>query len=377
MCILLILTTGLQACSTSVEPVSQTTLLSHYHDQHFSPVDNIPTPQSLFTLSGNQIDDIKQSLSPKAQRVLVHQWLAQYINAYEGGFQYADNVTRTASETFDDRKGNCLSLVLLTAAIAQELGVSVVFQQIDIPPVWDRQGGVYLINGHINLKLLPQEQTHVFNVDSTEILVDFLPARTMQGYGKRKVSQSKIISMFYNNIAADALVIGDYNRAYSLVKMSLQQQDVFLPALNTLAVLYRYKGLNAEAEALYKLALAFKPNDMDILTNYSILLAVQNRLAEWGELHRVIELARIRNPYYYYGIAQQAYNDKEYQTAINWYKKAIDKADYRHEFYFGLSRSYWAMGDQYRSQIHMQKALSLSTDIQHQRRYQAKLNAMN
>ena len=32
------------------------------------------------------------------------------------------------------------------------------------------------------------------------------------------------------------------------------------------------------------------------------------------------------------------------QDALLWYKRAVDKADYRHEFYFGLSRAYWATG---------------------------------
>ncbi|WP_346348106.1 hypothetical protein [Shewanella abyssi] len=307
---------------------------------------------------------------------MMHQWLANYINAQEGGFRYADNLTRSAGDTFDDREGNCLSLVLLTAAIAQQLDVRVEYQEIDIPPVWDQQGGFYLVNGHINLKLLPQEKGHILNVSAGAIQIDFLPERAMQGYDKRRVSRSMVTSMFFNNLAAEALVKREYDKAYGLLKLSLQQDNQFLPAINTLAVLYRYKGLTEEAEALYKLALAINPEDMNALYNYAIILGEQDRLDEWAGVHKVMELARIRNPYYYYGIAQQAYFDREYQLALRWYRRAIEKADYRHEFYFGLSRTYWATGDQRRAEINMRKALSLANDSNNKRRYQSKLHGM-
>ncbi|MFT5788136.1 MAG: Tfp pilus assembly protein PilF [Shewanella sp.] len=370
----------LQGCSSSNEASHQYALENYYHDEHFTLANDLPSADSLFSLSENDIISVRNDLNrarlSKSSSVMRHQWLANYINAQEGGFRYADNLTRSASETFDDREGNCLSLVLLTAAIAQKLDVQVEYQEIDIPPVWDKQGGFYLVNGHINLKLLPQESGHILNVSAGPIQIDFLPGRAMQGYDKRRVSQSMVASMFYNNVAAEALVKKEYDKAYGLLKLSLQQDDQFLPAINTLAVLYRYKGLNDEAEAVYKLALKINPEDMNALYNYAIILAEQDRLDEWAGVHRVMELARIRNPYYYYGMAQQAYFDKEYQVALNWYRRAIEKADYRHEFYFGLSRTYWATGDEHRAEVNMKKALSLTNDTHNKHRYQSKLQAM-
>ncbi|PKH56770.1 hypothetical protein CXF83_06725 [Shewanella sp. Choline-02u-19] len=370
----------LQGCSSTNESSHQYALESYYHDEHFTRVNDLPAVESLFALSVSDITSVRNDLNrarlSKSSNVMRHQWLANYINAQDGGFRYADNLTRSASDTFGDREGNCLSLVLLTAAIAQELDIRVEYQEIDIPPVWDKQGGFYLVNGHINLKLLPQERGNVLNVSAGAIQIDFLPERAMQGYDKRRVSQSMIASMFYNNVAAEALVQGEYDKAYGLLKLSLQQDNQFLPAINTLAVLYRYRGLNTEAEALYRLALNINPDDMNALYNYAIILAEQDRLDEWAGVHKVLELARIRNPYYYYGMAQQAYFDKEYQAALNWYQRAIDKADYRHEFYFGLSRTYWATGDERRAEANMKKALALTNDSNNKRRYQSKLHAI-
>ncbi|ABV86163.1 Tetratricopeptide TPR_2 repeat protein [Shewanella pealeana ATCC 700345] len=375
LCTLLVSGCASQGLKTSDD------LTVYFHDEYFSPAQELPDADTLFELPEDALNSLRRELTRSKgyqhqSKVMLHEWLANYINAADGGFRYADNVTRSARDTFDDREGNCLSLVVLTAALAKELAVKVEFQEIDIPPVWDRQGGFYLVNGHINLKLLPQDKGNVFNISTQSIQIDFLPERAMQGYQKRRVSRAIVVSMFYNNIAAEALVEGNYDRAYGLLKLALKQEELFLPALNTLAVLYRYKGLDQQAEVLYKYVLSVQPEDMNALNNYAIMLSAQDRLDEWSDVHKVMELARIRNPYYYYGMAQQAYFDKEYQDALIWYKRAIAKADYRHEFYFGLSRTYWVTGDLSRAEQSLEKALKLTTDEHNKRRYQAKLHAM-
>lgn len=208
------------------------------------------------------------------------------------------------------------------------------------------------------------------------IQIDFLPERAVRGYNKIRVDKQTVLAMFYNNVAAESLVLGDYDRAYGLLKLGLQQQADYVPALNTLAVLYRYKGLEQQAEILYKLALSVNDHNMNALYNYAILLGSQGRLDEWAKIHKILELDRIANPYYYYDMAQQAYFEREYQDALLWYKRAVDKADYRHEFYFGLSRAYWATGDERLAKKNMEKALSLTRDENNKIRYQAKLHAM-
>ena len=50
--------------------------------------------------------------------------------------------------------------MVLSAALADVLNVPVEFYDIDIEPVWDRRGGFYLVNGHVNLSLLPAKDSH-------------------------------------------------------------------------------------------------------------------------------------------------------------------------------------------------------------------------
>ncbi|QLE84378.1 hypothetical protein FLM48_04310 [Shewanella sp. Scap07] len=367
------------ACTSTSAP-KQANVEPYFYDEYFQEVDGLVQPDELFQLP----DEARKSLLSAYQlsrltrgnNLDTHKWLANYINADDGGFTYYDNMTKIASETFDTRMGNCLSLVLLTGSLADVMGVKVVFQDIAVPPVWDKQGSFFLVNGHINLKLTPKREANTVNLLSSSVQIDFMPERAVRAYGKEVINKETVMAMFYNNVAAESLVVGDYDKAYGLLKIGLRLKPDYVPTLNTLAVLYRYKKLQPQAESVYKLALTYDDEDMHTLYNYAILLASQDRLTEWAEVHKVLELARIRNPYYYYDMAQQAYFEMQYEEAVVWYERAVEKADYRHEFYFGLSRAYWATGDERRAKNSLEKALALTADDGSKQRYQAKLHAM-
>ena len=46
-----------------------------------------------------------------------------------------------------------MSLVIMTAAFAKELGLRVNYQNVIIDDSWSRHGGLYLLSGHVNLVL--------------------------------------------------------------------------------------------------------------------------------------------------------------------------------------------------------------------------------
>lgn len=374
-----------QLCSCSSTPLEPTVieLDALFDDSFFKPVTDIPSVEDIFSLPSSVAVDVKRSydhyvISTK-NPLAVHEWLASYINANQDGgqsdFRYQDNLTQTASETYAQRAGNCMSLVVMTSALADIFNIGTEFQDIAIEPVWDKQGDFYLINGHVNLRLLPAQSVHTVYVSTHAILVDFMPERALRGVDKVQINRQTLTAMFYNNMAAESLVEGDLDRAYALVKAGLKSGH-FSPALNTLAVIYRHKGDEKRAEQVYRYALKFDPDDMTTLFNLAVILGNQGRLEEWAQIHKKLELARIRNPYYYYDMGEQAYDEHQYREALAWYQRAVDKADYRHEFFFGLSRTYWALGDEKRAKQNMEKALALSREAADKHRYQAKLQAM-
>jgi tetratricopeptide (TPR) repeat protein len=355
---------------------------SLFVDSLFTPVTDIPSAEDIFYLPPDAVTEVRRAFEryslSHSNTLAAHEWLANYINANQTStqrdFRYQDNLTQIASETYAQRAGNCMSLVVMTSALADIFNIETEFQDIAIEPVWDKQGDFYLINGHVNLRLLPPTNTHTVYVSSHAILVDFMPERALRGYDKTQINRQTLIAMFYNNMAAEALVDGDLDRAYALIKAGLKRGQ-FVPAFNTLAVIYRHRGDEKRAEQVYRYALKFDANKMTTLYNLAVILGNQGRLDEWAEVHKVLELARIRNPYYYYDMAQQAFDEHQYDEALAWYQRALARADYRHEFFFGLSQTYWALGDEKRAKLNMEKAMALSAD-ETKHRYQAKLQAM-
>ena len=95
---------------------------------------------------------------------------------HELRLEYDAAMTRTAAQAFEARTGNCLSLVMMTAAFAKELGLAVHYQVVRDDAIWDRSGDVYLAVGHVNLVL--GSRPSQFGVDSIEhdsMTIDFLP----------------------------------------------------------------------------------------------------------------------------------------------------------------------------------------------------------
>src|SRR5207249_3493374 len=68
--------------------------------------------------------------------------------------EYDAATTRNASQAFASRSGNCLSLVIMTAALAKELGLSVEYHSAFVEPAWSRAGGMYFLSGYKTLGVI-------------------------------------------------------------------------------------------------------------------------------------------------------------------------------------------------------------------------------
>ncbi|WP_119967652.1 tetratricopeptide repeat protein [Shewanella japonica] len=379
LCLALLLPLFLFGCSSTQPHKSSANATELFNDSYFTPT-AIPATETIYELPEGMVNEIKKAYARSGgvvgNKKPVNVWLAEYIDAENGGFEYRDHYTRMASVTAQERAGNCMSLVVLSTAIAEALNVPVKYQDIDVEPIWDRRGGFYLVNGHVNMKLLHRDDINSYSFRGSEILVDFLPERSIRAYRIKQINKQTLSSMYFNNVAAEALVKNEYDLAYALSKRAIELDPYYVNSINTLAVIYRHKGLNKLAEQAYRHVLQLEPENITTLYNLALILGEQNRLDEWQQVHKVLELARIKNPFYYFDMAQQAYFEKQYQEALVWYKRAVERADYRHEFYFGLSRAYWATGDERRAKKNMKKALDLSIDEVNQHRYKGKLQAM-
>src|ERR1700712_1166884 len=129
--------------------------------------------------------------------------------------EYDSSLTRTAAEAFEARSGNCLSLVMMTAAFAKEMGLSIRYQVILGEESWDRDDDVYISIGHVNLALEERApQIGINYLYSEPLVVDFLPSMNAQRLRARVVREKSIVAMYLNNRAVESLVAGHADAAY-------------------------------------------------------------------------------------------------------------------------------------------------------------------
>ena len=176
-------------------------------------------------------------------------------------------MTRNASEAFAARSGNCLSLVIMTAAFAKALDLPVEYQKVFVDDAWARAGNIYLAIGHVNLTLGKRKTDEVAYasragqeaLESEGLTIDFLPSEDMRSVRTRAIGEDIVVAMYMNNRAVEALARGRIDDAYWFAREAIGQSPDFLVAYNTLGAVYHKHGDLAQAEARAALRLEREP----------------------------------------------------------------------------------------------------------------------
>jgi tetratricopeptide (TPR) repeat protein len=185
--------------------------------------------------------------------------------------------TRNAAQAFDTRSGNCLSLVIMTAAFAKELGLQVQYQSAFVDETWSRSNNLYFASGHVNLTLGKRLFDAGGRFDTGRLItIDFLSADEARRQRTRAITEATIIAMYMNNRSAEALVQGRLDDAYAWARAAIAQSPTFLSAYNTLGVIYLRHGNLPEAERVLAEVLAREPDNTPALSNLAQTIAIDN-----------------------------------------------------------------------------------------------------
>lgn len=294
--------------------------------------------------------------------------------------RYDAGATRSAAEAFDDRAGNCLSLVIMTAAFAGHLGLPVTFQSVLTDDAYSRIGDLHLVSGHVNLVLTksarPAAASLFADSGPSSLTVDFLPAVDISRQRSRPIEQSTIVAMFMNNRAAEALSEGRASDAYWWAREALLQDPGFLPGVNTLSVVYSRLGLQPQAEAALRHVLVQEPLNTSALSN---LVRLLDRTGRPDESRVVAELlARVQPvpPFHYFDQARQALAAGDATTARRLLMQELRLQPYQHEVHFLLGVTYAYLGNAALASRHLGLALENSTTRESQALYSAKLDKL-
>ncbi len=218
-------------------------------------------------------------------------------------FAYAGGHSTVAAETWRLRRGDCLSLTVLAYAMSQQLRLRAVIQEVPVPPLYDRRGGIDHRVDHVNLFVERETPQDVASMTSFKrgVVVDFEPSVGVTRLGT-PLDARAILARYYNNVAAEHLVRGDQRLAYAHMRAAIEADPDYATAYVNLATLYAQQALWSGAERTLQQALALQPSHDGALLGMARLLDLQGQ-------HDAAQPYRAR-------LAQRQENDPYYWTNL-------------------------------------------------------------
>lgn len=251
--------------------------------------------------------------------------------------QYDDSQTRTASETFAARKGNCLSVVYLYIAMARHYDIDARFQTVLVRPSWDMRGELLVLSQHINA-------IGSFN-QNTSYVVDFTPEITLQQLTASIIEDDQARALFFNNLGAEKLIANEYSASIEYFKNALFLDPDLSISWNNIGTAYSRNEQKEIAEYAYRKAFSIDRSNTAAVNN---LVKFYNRAGDFETAARyakAIERFNVKNPYFHYNLGNIAFGEQDYETARDHFIAAIKRKDSEPDFYWALSKTFEALGD--------------------------------
>ena len=289
---------------------------------------------------------------------------------------YDGSITRTAAETYAAKRGNCLSLVLMTAAFARALKLDVRFQDVQLDTEWNRDGDLYMGYTHVNLSISVPSTGTSYAMSPDRTTIDFVPPPQTAKQRFNRLTENMVRAMYMNNRAVEEFASGHYDNAYWWAKAALEREPGLVKAYNTLGVVYQKHGDSLLAERVYKRALALAPADTVVMNNLAPLLEVLGKVEESRALKALATRLDPEPPFYFYEKGVKAMEAGRFVEARQLFGREVRRSPYNHEFHYWLAMAHVRLGEAKAARDEMAIALDNSTSTDASKRYSSKLAAL-
>jgi tetratricopeptide (TPR) repeat protein len=347
------------------------------HDALFAAPTQTIITDAIFAMSDEMRDYARTEFGTLRERDDPRKALLEALYKRRLRLSYDAETTRNAAQAFEAKAGNCLSLVIMTAAFAKHLKLPYSFQTVQADLLYSRSADLTLASGHVNLVLARLSQRARFQASKgDDLLVDFLPADEVRGQLARDLDEQTIVAMYLNNRAAEELAAGRLDAAYHWARAAVLQDPGFAAALNTLSVIYLRRGHLQEAEAALRHLLSLDSNYTAAWSNLALVLRRQGQDAQ-----AQLALARLQDlqpvpPLFDFDRGREALNAGDYQQATALFARELRRQPYQPEVHFWAAVAHWRLGERQQADEHLRKAVENSISLSSHALYAAKLAAL-
>lgn len=342
--IILLFASLLSACAS--QPNQKLSNLQ-LHDQGFGPAPTSINAEDVMAVSNEMHTYIKNEIATQLGGKSPQKALFEALSTKgQIKLEYDAEMTRNAAQAFNARSGNCLSLVLMTAALAKELGMSVQFQNVMMNESWSRNNDIYFAVGHVNIVL---GNKSVFRNSAQEysqsMVIDFLPPKDLRGQRAELIAEATVIAMYFNNRAAESLAQHQVNDAYWFARAALMSDPDFIAAYNTLGVVYHQHGDLALSETVFKQILSKEKENTMALSNLIEVLRKVDRQSEAQVYADRLANLQPNAPFHYFNRGMAAMDRGEYAEAKALFKREIKRDPNYDEFHLWLALAHLRLGE--------------------------------
>ena len=371
----LVLSAMLSSCAS--QPPRQV-VDSLFNDSWFAPPAERIRADDVFAMSPEMRQYLAAEIIPGMAALDVQKTLFNKLYL-EGQLKldYDATTTRSAAQAFADKSGNCLSLVMLTAAFAKELGVPVRFQMVHVDEAWSRRGAIEFSTEHVNVTLGPKAGigTRV-GAEASDLTIDFLPPENLASLRTRVIAENTIVAMYMNNRAAETLDEPPFNRAYWWARAAIVEDPRYIPAYNTLGIVYKLHGDLPEAQQLFEWILGLEPENAIAMGNLVMVLNALGKTAEANAFAVKLKAIQPYPPFYYFDLGVEAMKREDFSAARDLFKRQLQRDAFNSQSHFWLGLAYYQLGDLKHAERQFSVAIDTSTTSGDRELYSAQLAAL-
>jgi tetratricopeptide (TPR) repeat protein len=372
LCVGCVSTQQLQTELLPVEHILNDDVFPNFH------LYEIEKPAQIFALNDDAKTFVRNSIlgartgDDKVQSLIQH-----IFDRSDLDLIYETSANTNATDTFNRASANCLSLSIMTYAMAKEAGFSSQFQIIDIPELWTRRDGYTLLNSHVNVKIGAKAEIGKLRLYDIDFEVDFDPQTRSKKFSSKGTNIETVVAMFYNNKGADALLQGNNNLAYAYFREAILSSQEYSGTWVNLGFLYRKQGQYDLALKSYKQAIAIDEDYNTAWENLAFLYDRTGNLKAAADIRTRLESKRMNNPFYHQMLAEIDEDEGSFDSSVSHYKKAIRLDSNQHQFYFGLATIYFKKGEFDQSKHYLKLAQRKAGTRKVASAYVNKLNALS
>lgn len=335
----------------------------------------VPDVNQLSSLTAaQQADFLAYFQHPSRQQLSAAQRVGYYMQNYLLDFQY-QLTTLSASDTLAQLRGNCMSLALLTQALANLAQVEVRFQLSYREPVVDLQQGMLISVNHVRSYLMTQPAEQA-GAKLSAVIVDYFPGPTT--ISGSMLDDSSFIALLYNNLAAEAWFAGQRQQALAHLVYGLSQAPTDSMSINSLAVMLKQQGQLSAAKAWYQYGMQQSDVDLALLQNYQLLASQTGDRQTYQHLNQLIDRypAGDGDPFVWFNLAQRAEQQGHADTAYHYYQRLLQRAPGFLPATQKMLQYHLQQRQTKQAQQLLETALSYSYGEENRQRYRQKLEAL-